>query len=165
VPRPRGTVADAHKQALNRGCVLLPLRGTSPPPGGAGLLPALARASSDGPLPTAVEATTTGCPMSSRVGASSSRSRLLLEDTGRHAPPCPNPNSWTTDPPAPPTCPASAGARRRGARTRLRLRRLRARGGGCAVGAAHTWCQLMLDTLADTDAPWRRTATGWSPSS
>ena len=37
-PRPRGTVADAHRQALNRGYVLLPLRGTSPPPGGAGLL-------------------------------------------------------------------------------------------------------------------------------
>ncbi len=34
-----------------------------------------------------------------------------------------------------------------------------------AVGAALTWCQLMLDTLADTDAPWRRTATGGSPSS
>ena len=58
MPRPRGTVADAHRQALNRGYVLLPLRGTSPPPGGAGLLPALARASSLGPLPAAVEATT-----------------------------------------------------------------------------------------------------------
>jgi hypothetical protein len=55
-PRPRGTVADAHRQALNRGYVLLPLRGTSPPPGAAGLLPALARASHDGPLPAAVEA-------------------------------------------------------------------------------------------------------------
>ena len=45
-------------KALNRGYVLLPLRGTSPPPGGAGLLEALARASSLGPLPTAVEAGT-----------------------------------------------------------------------------------------------------------
>jgi hypothetical protein len=51
-------------KALKRGYVLLPLRGTSPPPGRAGLLQALARASSLGPLPTAVEATT-GSPMSS----------------------------------------------------------------------------------------------------
>src|SRR5947207_862699 len=57
-PRPRATVADAHRQALNRDYVLLPLRGTSPPPGRAGLLSALARANSLGPLPTAVEATT-----------------------------------------------------------------------------------------------------------
>ena len=55
-PRPGGTVADAHRQALEWGYVLSPLRGTSPPPGGAGLLSALARASSAGPLPTAVEA-------------------------------------------------------------------------------------------------------------
>jgi hypothetical protein len=40
-------------------------RGTSPPPRGAGLLQALHRASSLGPLPAAVE-TTTGWPMSSR---------------------------------------------------------------------------------------------------
>jgi hypothetical protein len=26
-----------------------------------------------------------------------------------------------------------------------------------AVNAATTWCQLMLDTLIDPDAPWRRT--------
>ena len=57
-PRPGGTVVGAHRQALNRGYVLLPLRGTSPPPGRAGLLQALARASSLGPLPTAVEAGT-----------------------------------------------------------------------------------------------------------
>lgn len=25
-----------------------------------------------------------------------------------------------------------------------------------AVGAAQVWCQLMLETLADPDAPWRR---------
>ena len=25
----------------------------------------------------------------------------------------------------------------------------------CAVNAALTWCQLMLDTLADPEAPWR----------
>lgn len=27
-----------------------------------------------------------------------------------------------------------------------------------AVGAAHTWCQLMIDTFADPAAPWRRTS-------
>lgn len=27
-----------------------------------------------------------------------------------------------------------------------------------AVGTAATWCELMLDTLADPDAPWRKTA-------
>ncbi|MCG7308499.1 abortive infection family protein [Brachybacterium sp. ACRRE] len=27
------------------------------------------------------------------------------------------------------------------------------------VGAAQVWCQLMLETLADPDAPWRRSAT------
>ena len=43
-------------KALNRGYVLLPLRGTSPPPGRAGLHQALHRACSLGPLPTAVEA-------------------------------------------------------------------------------------------------------------
>jgi hypothetical protein len=26
-----------------------------------------------------------------------------------------------------------------------------------AVNAAFTWCQLMLDTLADAEAPWRKT--------
>ena len=41
-----------------RGYVLWPLRGTSPPPGGAGLHQALHGASTLGPLPTAVEATT-----------------------------------------------------------------------------------------------------------
>ena len=43
-------------KALNRGYVLLPLRGTSPPPGRAGLHQALDRASSLGPLPAAIEA-------------------------------------------------------------------------------------------------------------
>src|SRR4029077_16948061 len=43
-------------KALNRGYVLLPLRGTSPPPGRAGLHQALDGASSLGPLPAAVEA-------------------------------------------------------------------------------------------------------------
>jgi hypothetical protein len=28
-----------------------------------------------------------------------------------------------------------------------------------AVGAAHTWCQLILDTLGDPDAPWRTNAS------
>lgn len=32
-----------------------------------------------------------------------------------------------------------------------------------AVNAAMTWCQLMLDTLADTNAPWRNTSTTASP--
>jgi len=27
------------------------------------------------------------------------------------------------------------------------------------VAAAQAWCQLMLETLADPDAPWRKTAT------
>jgi hypothetical protein len=27
-----------------------------------------------------------------------------------------------------------------------------------SVNAAFTWCQLMLDTLSDPDAPWRRTS-------
>lgn len=27
------------------------------------------------------------------------------------------------------------------------------------VGAAQVWCQLMLETLADPDAPWRRSET------
>ena len=27
------------------------------------------------------------------------------------------------------------------------------------VGAAQVWCQLMLETLADPDAPWRKEAT------
>jgi len=33
---------------------------------------------------------------------------------------------------------------------------LRARHAHLAVNAAFTWCQLMLDTLADPEAPWRR---------
>jgi hypothetical protein len=32
---------------------------------------------------------------------------------------------------------------------------LRARHANLAVNAAFTWCQLMLDTLADPEAPWR----------
>jgi len=32
-----------------------------------------------------------------------------------------------------------------------------------AVGAAHTWCQVILDTLADPTAPWR-TGTGSRPA-
>ncbi|MEV1333158.1 abortive infection family protein [Micromonospora costi] len=32
---------------------------------------------------------------------------------------------------------------------------LRPRHGYLAVGAAHTWCQVILDTLADPSAPWR----------
>ncbi|MFB6398330.1 abortive infection family protein [Polymorphospora lycopeni] len=32
---------------------------------------------------------------------------------------------------------------------------LRPRHGYLAVGAAHTWCQVVLDTLADPSAPWR----------
>jgi hypothetical protein len=37
---------------------------------------------------------------------------------------------------------------------------LHARHAHLAVNAAFTWCQLMLDTLADTNAPWRsRTST------
>lgn len=32
---------------------------------------------------------------------------------------------------------------------------LHARHAQPAVNAAVTWCQLMLDTLTDTDAPWR----------
>src|SRR5436309_3661258 len=43
-------------KALNRGYVLLPLAAPHRPPGRAGLLQALHRASSDGPLPAAVEA-------------------------------------------------------------------------------------------------------------
>jgi Abortive infection C-terminus len=35
---------------------------------------------------------------------------------------------------------------------------LRARHAHLAVNAAKTWCQLMLDTLADPDAPWRSEA-------
>lgn len=34
---------------------------------------------------------------------------------------------------------------------------LRARHAHLAVHAATTWCQLLLDTLADPEAPWRRT--------
>ena len=33
---------------------------------------------------------------------------------------------------------------------------LRPRHGHLAVNAAITWCQLVLDNLADPDAPWRR---------
>jgi hypothetical protein len=51
-----------------------------------------------------------------------------------------------------------------GARVGLRIRHAH-----LAVNAATTWCQLMLDTLADVDAPWRRTtdepsAGGETPS-
>ncbi len=35
---------------------------------------------------------------------------------------------------------------------------LRARHAHLAVNAAFTWCQLMLDTLADPEAPWRNQA-------
>jgi abortive infection Abi-like protein len=35
---------------------------------------------------------------------------------------------------------------------------LRARHAHLAVNAAITWCQLMLDTLADPEAPWRKAA-------
>jgi Abortive infection C-terminus len=35
---------------------------------------------------------------------------------------------------------------------------LGARHAHLAVNAAFTWCQLMLDTLADPKAPWRKTA-------
>lgn len=35
---------------------------------------------------------------------------------------------------------------------------LRPRHGYLAVGAAHTWCQVILDTLADPAAPWRAQA-------
>lgn len=34
---------------------------------------------------------------------------------------------------------------------------LRSRHAHLAVNAAFTWCQLMLDTLADPEAPWQRT--------
>ena len=51
-------------KALNRGYVLSPLGGTSPPPGGAGLRLALHKGTAEaGPLPAAVEATT-GWPIS-----------------------------------------------------------------------------------------------------
>jgi Abortive infection C-terminus len=33
---------------------------------------------------------------------------------------------------------------------------LRARHAHLAVNAAFTWCQLVLDTLADPEAPWRK---------
>lgn len=36
---------------------------------------------------------------------------------------------------------------------------LHARHAYLAVGAAHTWCQMMLDTMADPDAPWCRLPT------
>ncbi|MEU6348361.1 abortive infection family protein [Streptomyces sp. NPDC047072] len=32
-----------------------------------------------------------------------------------------------------------------------------------AVGAAATWCELMLDTLADPNAPWRKVAPALTP--
>ena len=64
-PRPRGTVADAHRQGPHSsGLRPVAARGTSPPSGRAGLWQALQpRASNRGPLPAAVEATT-ACPMS-----------------------------------------------------------------------------------------------------
>jgi Abortive infection C-terminus len=37
---------------------------------------------------------------------------------------------------------------------------LRPRHAHLAVNAAFTWCQLMLDTLADPEAPWRATHPG-----
>lgn len=40
---------------------------------------------------------------------------------------------------------------------------LGARHAHLAVNAATTWCQLMLDTLADEKAPWRNQATKVSP--
>lgn len=33
-----------------------------------------------------------------------------------------------------------------------------------ALGAAHTWCQLMIDTFADPTAPWRHAPTVVSPT-
>jgi hypothetical protein len=36
---------------------------------------------------------------------------------------------------------------------------LGARHAHLAVNAAFTWCQLMLDTLADPKAPWRKAAS------
>ncbi|MEU9740931.1 abortive infection family protein [Micromonospora chersina] len=41
---------------------------------------------------------------------------------------------------------------------------LRPRHAHLAVGAAHTWCQLILDTLADPTAPWRTHATSGLPA-
>ncbi|MGR6316499.1 abortive infection family protein [Micromonospora soli] len=41
---------------------------------------------------------------------------------------------------------------------------LRPRHAHLAVGAAHTWCQLILDTLADPAAPWRKQATSGLPA-
>lgn len=41
---------------------------------------------------------------------------------------------------------------------------LRPRHAHLAVGAAHTWCQLVLDTLADPAAPWRKQATSGLPA-
>ena len=32
------------------------------------------------------------------------------------------------------------------------------------VGAAQVWCQLMLETLGDPDAPWRATQSRWRES-
>ena len=58
-PRPRGTVAGAHRQALNMGLRPVAACGTSPPPGGAGPLMALHTGQATrGPLPAVVEATT-----------------------------------------------------------------------------------------------------------
>lgn len=41
---------------------------------------------------------------------------------------------------------------------------LRPRHGYLAVGSAHTWCQVILDTLADSTAPWRTQAATPAPS-
>ncbi|WP_345673447.1 abortive infection family protein [Yinghuangia aomiensis] len=42
---------------------------------------------------------------------------------------------------------------------------LRPRHARFAVGTASTWCELMLDTLADPDAPWRKAPDAASASS
>ena len=42
---------------------------------------------------------------------------------------------------------------------------LRSRHAHLAVGAAHTWCRLILDTLADQSAPWRSNVVAASPNS
>ena len=59
-PRPRGTVADAYRQALNTGLRPVAACGTSPPPRGAGPRKALHTGgqAKRSPLPAAVEATT-----------------------------------------------------------------------------------------------------------
>ena len=88
-------------KALNRGYVLSPLGGTSPPPGGAGLRLALHKGTAEaGPLPAAVEATT-GWPIS-RSGCEW-RPRTRTRGAGRR----PGPSSTVARP-------ASASRCRRG---------------------------------------------------